>query len=91
MTNPDPSEALAPEGRPARAVVDRRQRARVILAAVVGALVAVFALLNLNDVKVHWLFATGQTPLIVVVVLAFLFGVLTDRLLLALARRKRRE
>ena len=50
---------------------------------------AVFAVINLDDVKVHWLVATDQTPLIVVIVLAFLLGILADRLLLVRARRKR--
>jgi uncharacterized integral membrane protein len=58
-------------------------------AAVVGALVTAFAVLNFNDVKVHWLVATGQTPLIVVIVLAFGLGGAVDRLLLVRARRRR--
>ena len=71
-------------GKPA----ERRQRARLISATVLGAVVTAFALLNLDDVKVHWLVATGQTPLIVVIALAFLLGVLVDRLVIR-ARRKR--
>ncbi len=67
----------------------RRERGRLIAAAVVGAVVAAFALLNLGNVKVHWLFATGRTPLIIVIALAFLLGMLVDRLV-ARARRKRR-
>jgi uncharacterized integral membrane protein len=66
----------------------RRDRGRLLAASVVGAVVAVFALLNLGDVKVRWLFATGRTPLIVVIAVAFLLGMLVDRLVLR-ARRKR--
>ena len=62
----------------------------MIAAAIVGALIAVFAVVNLGDVKVHWIFATGQTPLIVVIALAFVLGVIVDRLLIR-ARRKRRR
>jgi uncharacterized integral membrane protein len=72
------------------AEAERRHRQRQTAAAAIGALVAVFALINLGDVKVHWLIATGETPLIVVIVLAFLLGIAADRLLLARARRKRR-
>jgi uncharacterized integral membrane protein len=72
-------------GTPAR----RRARGREIAAAGLGALVAVFALLNLGDVKVHWILVTGQTPLIVVIALAFLLGMVVDRLVIR-ARRKRR-
>lgn len=59
-------------------------------AAVVGALIAVFAVVNLGEVKVHWVFTTGQTPLIVVIALAFVLGALVDRLVIR-ARRKRRQ
>ena len=70
--------------------VERRDRARLIAAAIVGALITVFAVVNLNDVKVHWVFATGQTPLIVVIGIAFVLGVMVDRLVIR-ARRKRRR
>jgi uncharacterized integral membrane protein len=76
------------EHPPGRTPAERRQRARLISAAALGALVAAFALLNLGDVRVHWLVATGRTPLIVVVALAFLLGILVDRLVIR-ARRKR--
>jgi uncharacterized integral membrane protein len=85
----DPSQLTAPGTDAVPANADRRRRQRVIAAALIGALVAVFALINLNDVKVHWLVTTNQTPLIVVVVVAFLLGILADRLLLARAKRKR--
>jgi uncharacterized integral membrane protein len=82
---PDSSIGKHPPGR---TPAERRQRARLISAAVLGAVVTAFALLNLDDVKVHWLIATGQTPLIVVIAFAFLLGVLVDRLVIR-AKRKR--
>jgi uncharacterized integral membrane protein len=81
-------ESSASTQTPGRAPAERRQRARVISAAVLGAVITAFALLNLDDVKVHWLVATGQTPLIVVIAFAFVFGVIVDRLVIR-ARRKR--
>ena len=89
MATPQPTDSSTDVTRPARTEAERRHRQRLIAAALIGGVVAVFALINLNDVKVHWLIATGKTPLIVVVVLAFLLGILADRLLLARARRKR--
>jgi uncharacterized integral membrane protein len=87
---PDPfSEPTSEPARAARTDVERRRQQRVIAAVVIGAIVAVFAVINLNDVKVHWLVTTDQTPLIVVIVLAFLLGMVADRLLLARAKRKR--
>ncbi len=71
-------------GAPAR----RRERGRQMAAAVVAAVITAFALLNLGDVKVHWLLTTGRTPLIVVIAFAFLLGILVDRLVVR-ARRKR--
>jgi uncharacterized integral membrane protein len=76
------------DARGEQTVALRQHRARVIAAGVVGAVIAAFAVLNLNDVKVHWLFATGETPLIIVIVFAFLLGVIVDRLAVR-ARRKR--
>ena len=73
---------------PPRPLAHRRERGRQIAAAVLGAVMTAFALLNLGDVKVHWLITSGRTPLIVVIAFAFLFGVLVDRLVIR-ARRKR--
>ena len=78
--------ADAPEGTPAAA---RSPRRRVIAAAVLGAIIAAFALLNFDTVKVHWLVTTGHTPLIVVIVLAFALGIGVDRLLILRGKRKR--
>jgi uncharacterized integral membrane protein len=73
---------------PGRTPAHRRERARLISAAVLAAVVTAFALLNLGDVKVHWLLATGQTPLIVVIGLAFVLGMLVDRLVIRVRRKR---
>jgi uncharacterized integral membrane protein len=86
LTGPSPSGIG--EGPTRRAPAERRDRARLIAAAVLGAVVAVFALVNLGDVKVHWVVSTGRTPLIVVIAVAFFLGMLVDRLVLR-AKRKR--
>ena len=70
---------------------DRRHRARLVAAAIIGGVVAAFALLNLNDVEVHWLVTTGQTPLILVIVIAFALGVATDRLVIFRAKRRQQR
>ena len=84
-----PGAESTAEVRSRRSAVNRRERARLLAAAILGALIAVFAVVNLNDVKVHWIFTTGQTPLILVIALTFVLGVIADRLVI-LARRKRR-
>lgn len=65
-----------------------RDRRRLYAAAVIGALLAAFALLNLDDVKVHWIVGTSRPPLFFVIVIAVLGGVALDRLILR-AKRKR--
>jgi uncharacterized integral membrane protein len=61
------------------------------VAAAVGAIAAVFAVINLDDVKVNWLIGSWQTPLILVIVLSMLLGAGLDRLLVRRARRRKRE
>lgn len=53
---------------------DRKDRNRRIAALVVGVLIVVFAVINTNDVRVHWLVTTTTTPLIVVIVVSFVLG-----------------
>lgn len=81
----DAGETAHPSGR----ATGRRERTRLVAATVLGALIAAFALLNLDDVKVHWIVTTGQTPLTIVVIIAFLLGVGVDRLLILRAKRRR--
>jgi uncharacterized integral membrane protein len=80
-----------PADRKAIVKAGRRNGARLIAAGIIGAVVAAFALLNLNDVKVHWLVTTGQTPLIVVIVVAFALGVAADRLVIFRAKRRQQR
>jgi uncharacterized integral membrane protein len=83
-------DSTTPDVPPGRAVSERRDRARLFAAGVIGAVIAVFAIVNLNQVKVHWIVTTGQTPLILVIGVAFLLGILVDRLAIR-ARRKRQS
>ncbi len=51
-----------------------RRSGSAVAAATVGALVAVFAVLNAQSVEVNWLASSTRTPLIVVIVLFLLIG-----------------
>jgi uncharacterized integral membrane protein len=82
MPDPDRSPTRSETRSPAR-----RQRARIAVAGVLGALVTLFAVLNLDEVEVNWLFGTWSTPLIVVVVVCLAAGMAIDR---ALVRRGRK-
>jgi uncharacterized integral membrane protein len=52
----------------------RKDRSRLIAAAILGGFAAVFGVINSHEVKVNWLFGTWETPLIVVIAVSFLAG-----------------
>jgi uncharacterized integral membrane protein len=84
-TRPDQSAASTPPTEDAPA---RRQRARLVAAAVLGALFALFAVLNSQSVRVHWLVTTTSLPLIVVIVVGALIGALVCGLITWRRRRQ---
>jgi uncharacterized integral membrane protein len=56
---------------------------------ILAALAIVFALLNLNEVEVHWAFGSGKAPLIVVIVISLLVGIVLTYFAERLSRRRR--
>ncbi len=74
----DPASA-APHKKAARTPEEKRR----IVIGILIALVVLFALLNLNQVKVDWLVTSTKTPLVVVIVVSAAIGavagVLVDR------------
>lgn len=52
-----------------------KENRRLVAGVILGALVAVFAVLNLDDVDVNWIVGSGRTPLIVVIGVSFAAGV----------------
>jgi uncharacterized integral membrane protein len=75
-----------PEDKPEKA-----GNGRVIGAAVLGGLAALFAVINLDDVEVNWLVGSWETPLILVIAVSMLLGAGLDRLLVRRARKRKRE
>ncbi|HYM45011.1 MAG TPA: lipopolysaccharide assembly protein LapA domain-containing protein [Solirubrobacteraceae bacterium] len=53
----------------------RREQARTAGMVVLAILVTLFAVLNLEAVKVNWIFGTGEAPLIIVIVISVLVGI----------------
>ncbi|HEY1690277.1 MAG TPA: hypothetical protein VGF95_15585 [Solirubrobacteraceae bacterium] len=47
---------------------------RLALAVVLAILITLFAVLNLDSVKVHWIFGSSKAPLIIVIVISLLIG-----------------
>jgi uncharacterized integral membrane protein len=52
----------------------RREQARTVAAFGLGGLGALFAVLNIDDVDVNWIFGTWSTPLIIVIALSIAVG-----------------
>lgn len=65
----------------------RREQLRAAAPVVAIALAVVFALVNLDRVKVDWIVGSSHTPLIVVIAVAFGLGIATGWL----AQRRRRH
>jgi uncharacterized integral membrane protein len=53
----------------------RRERSRAAALVILAVLITLFAVLNVDEVRVHWIFGTGEAPLIIVIVISLLVGV----------------
>lgn len=53
----------------------RREVARTTGLVALAVVITLFAVLNLESVKVNWIFGTGEAPLIIVIVVSVLFGI----------------
>jgi len=56
---------------------------------VLAILAVVFAVTNLDDVKVHWIVGSGHAPLIIVIAISVLAGIVLTYLAERLARKRR--
>ena len=65
----------------------KKELARNGVAGVLGVYIVVFAVLNLGDVQVDWVFGSGRAPLIIVIVISLLVGIV----LTYLAERRSRK
>lgn len=77
MSPSDQTPARAAAGKPAR----KQPSPRVIVVAVLGVLLGVFAVLNSQSVRIHWIVATSDVPLIVVILGCGLIGFVVGWLL----------
>jgi uncharacterized integral membrane protein len=66
---------------------ERKATARLLAALVLGAFLALFAVLNSQSVQIHWIVTTTHLPMIVVIVGCGLIGAIVSWLI---ARRRRR-
>ena len=71
---------------PKRSPREQARTAGMVLLAVV---ITLFAVLNLESVKVNWIFGTGEVPLIIVIVISVLFGIVLTYLVDRRAGKRR--
>lgn len=68
--------AQTPGQQPAqRARRGRREQTRTVALIVLAILITLFAVLNVDEVRVHWIFGSGNAPLIIVIVVSLLVGI----------------
>jgi uncharacterized integral membrane protein len=67
----------------------QREIARTVSLVVLAILITLFAVFNLKEVKVSYVFGSGKAPLIVVIVISVLFGIVLTYLAERLQRKKR--
>jgi uncharacterized integral membrane protein len=67
----------------------RRELARTGAWVVLAVLITLFAVFNLEKVKVNWIFGSGHAPLIIVIVISLLVGVVLTHFAERRANRRR--
>jgi uncharacterized integral membrane protein len=83
-THKPPREQLAPGER--RSTSEMVRTGGLVALAV---LLTLFAVLNVDSVKVDWIFGSGHVPLIIVIVISVLVGIVLTYLAERLNRKKR--
>ena len=68
----------------------RTEKARTGALVLLAVLATLFAVLNVKEVKVDWIFGSGRAPLIIVIVISLLAGILLSYFADRLARKRRR-
>jgi putative membrane protein len=68
---------------------NRRELARTGALVLLAVLMTLFAVLNLKEVQVNWIFGKTNTPLIIVIVVSLLVGILLTHFAELRYRRKR--
>ncbi len=79
--SPTPAAGAGPRVR------SSKDKARLIILGAALALAIIFAVLNLHKVSVNWIVTTTDTPLTIVIVVAFLVGALFGALVYRRAGR----
>ena len=68
----------------------KRELRRQVGVAILAILITLFAVFNLNEVKVSYVFGSGKAPLIIVIVISMLVGIVITYLAERLPRKRRK-
>jgi uncharacterized integral membrane protein len=63
--------------------------ARSLALVILAVLMTLFAVLNLKEVRVDWIFGSGKAPLIIVIVISLLVGIVIAYIAERLVRKRR--
>jgi uncharacterized integral membrane protein len=74
MSAPEHPPDTATKHEPARR--SKRERGRTVVIVALAILITVFAVLNVREVKVDWIFGSGKAPLIIVILVSLVIGIL---------------
>ena len=64
--DPEPQPTAGPK---------RREQARTVGLLILAVIITLFAVLNVDQVKVNWIVGSGKAPLIIVIVVSLLVGI----------------
>jgi uncharacterized integral membrane protein len=67
----------------------RREQSRTIALITIAVVITAFALTNLDEVKVHWIFGSSRAPLIVVIVISLVVGIVLTRVAARRSNKRR--
>ena len=90
MSTPAQTPQAPGKGQPKVGKRSTRETARAGGLVVLAVLLTLFAVFNLKEVKVSYVFGSGKAPLIVLIVISVLFGIVLTYLAERLQRKKHR-
>ena len=88
MSTPPRPQEPATGPKPGSAKRSSRETARTGGVVVLAILITLFAVFNLDQVKVNWVFGSGRAPLIIVIVITLLVGIVITHFAERRARRR---
>jgi len=84
-----PAQLPGEQRQPKASKRRRREQARTAGLVMLAVLITLFAVLNVDEVKVHYLVGSGRAPLIIVIVVSLLVGIVLTYFAERRGRRRR--